>query len=93
MDADNLESHRHSADVRIHLRLDGHVLPIAQLGPDFLVLKNPIDHPPVEAEIDMSIDGQESRWPVCLIDGLAAGQRKSRITRPTRNGSTGWISQ
>jgi hypothetical protein len=63
----------------MHLRLNGHVLPIAQLGPDFLILKTPIDHPPADAEIDMSIDGDRRCWPVHLIDGLAVGTRESRI--------------
>jgi hypothetical protein len=71
----------HSADVRMELRLNGHVLPIAQLGPDFLVLTAPIDHPPGEAEITLSIDGHESRWPVRLQEGLSAVQRRTRIAR------------
>jgi hypothetical protein len=81
MSAVNLKSPGHSADVRMELRLNGHILPIAQLGPDFLVLKNPVDHPPVEAEIAMSIDGHESRWPVRLLDGMSASQRRTRISR------------
>ena len=79
MAADVLNGSHHSADVRMHLRLNGHVLPIAQLGLDFLVLETPFDHPPADAEIDMSIDGHESRWPVYLTNGLAASQRKSKI--------------
>jgi hypothetical protein len=81
MDANCLNNATHSADVRIQLRLNGHLLPVAQLGPDFLVLKYPIDHPPDDAEIDMSIDGQQSRWAIHLIDGLAVKIRKARITR------------
>ena len=79
MDASHKVRYPHSADVRMHLRLNGHVLPIAQLGPDFLVLKDPIDHPPAEAEIDMSIDTDRKSWRVYLTNGLAVGTRKSRI--------------
>jgi hypothetical protein len=71
----------HSADVRLELRLNGHVLPVAQLGPDFLVLRNPVNHPPAEAEIALSIDGHESRWPVYLQDGLSVAWRRTRISR------------
>jgi hypothetical protein len=71
----------HSADVRIQLSVDGHVFPVAQLGPDFLVLKTTVNHPPVEAEISMQIDGHESRWRVRLVDGILAGRRKTRIGR------------
>jgi hypothetical protein len=52
-----------------------------QLGPDFLVLEKPIDHPPVDAEIRMSIDGNEDCWRVHLPEGIKAGQRKTIISR------------
>jgi hypothetical protein len=79
----------HSADVRIHLHLNGCVLPIAQLGPEFLILRAPIDHPPCDAEITLSIDGDESRWSVHLPNGIQVGQKKTPISRwVERNGST-----
>jgi hypothetical protein len=89
MDSGILNGSHFSADVRMHLRLNGHVLPIAQLGPDFLVLKEPLDHPPADAEIDMSIDGQESRWPVYLAEGLVANRRKARIAQVRGRGENG----
>jgi hypothetical protein len=64
----------------MELRVNGHVLPIAQMGPDFLVLATLIDHPPMDAEISVSIDGHESHWPVRLIDGTSAARRRTRIT-------------
>jgi hypothetical protein len=89
MSAGNLNGSGHSAQVRMELHVNGHVLPIAQLGPDFLVLTNPIDHPPGDAEIAMSIDGHESRWPVRLLDGLSSQQRRAPIARcQAANGST-----
>ncbi len=81
MNAPHRNQSGHSADVRIQLSVNGHVLPVAQLGPDFLVLRTPADHPPAEAEIALWIDGQESRWRVRLVEGIAAGRRKTRITR------------
>jgi hypothetical protein len=78
----------YSADVRMHLSLNGHVLKIAQLGPNFLVLKNATDHPPVDAEIAMCIDGQEDRWRVHLPEGTKSEQRKTAISKvPHVNGS------
>ncbi len=71
----------HSADVRIHLYVNGSVLPVAQLGLEFLVLRTPLDHPPCDAEIAMSIDGQESRWAVHLPSGIQVGCRKTAIAR------------
>ena len=64
----------------MQLNVNGLVLTIGQLGPDFLVLRAPVDHPPCDAEIAMSIDGHESRWPVRLVDGIKAGQRKTAIS-------------
>ena len=79
MDAEGLRSGAYSADVRMELRLNGRVLPIAQLGPDFLILATPIDHPPAHAEIAMSIDGHERCWPVRLVDGIGALRRETGI--------------
>ncbi len=89
MEAESLSNHGHSAGVCMQLHVSGSVLPIAQFGPNFLVLETPIYHPPTEAEIAMSIDGHESRWPVQLVDGTKAGQRKTSISRRSEsNGST-----
>jgi hypothetical protein len=68
-----------SADVQMELRLQDRVLSIAQLGPDFLILEEPVEHPPAEAEIRVSIDGHERRWMVYLPDGLAVGAKETRI--------------
>jgi hypothetical protein len=75
------QSPAYSADVRMELRLNGHIFAIAQMGPNFLLVKNPIHHPPVVAEIAMSIDGEESRWPVRLDQGMSAAQERISITR------------
>ena len=65
----------------MHLTVNGSKLMIGQLGPDFLILDDPTDHPPAEAEICLSIDGEASRWLVDLPDGITAGQPETRITR------------
>jgi len=80
MSAVNPQSRSYSADVRLELHLAGHILPIAQLGPDFFTLRTPIDHPPGAAEISMSIDGHVSRWAVRLVDGISVLQRRTRIS-------------
>jgi hypothetical protein len=79
----------HSAIVRMELRLNGRVFPIAQLGPNFLVLKDAVDHPAAEAEIGMWIDGREDLWRVLLAEGIKASQPKTAISAcPEINGST-----
>jgi hypothetical protein len=50
----------HSSDVQISLSLAGQVLRINQLGPDFIILEDTIDHPPAHATIHLSINGHKS---------------------------------
>jgi len=69
----------HSADVRIALAVHGHVFSVAELGPGFVVLRNPISPPPADAELTLSIDGYERRWRVELIDGIVPGGGDTRF--------------
>ena len=75
----NVDNFGYSADVRIHLYVNGFVLPVGQLGPDFIILRNAPDHPPTDAEITMSIDGDERRWNVHLPDGISATRVRTKI--------------
>jgi hypothetical protein len=70
----------HSADVRMELTVNGHILPISELGPGFLVLTAGVNHPPTDAEIMLRIDGHEDRWRVRLDDGISAGRTETRIS-------------
>lgn len=70
---------RHSADVQMQLRVNGHVFLIGQLGPDFVMLDDATDHPPSDAEITLSIDGRQRSWKVHLPQGIAAGTLETRI--------------
>jgi hypothetical protein len=42
----------HSANVMISLLFNGHSLPVAQLGPGFVLLDDPGDHPPCDARLE-----------------------------------------
>jgi hypothetical protein len=68
----------------MELRINGHILSICELGPDFLVLRAGIDHPPADAEIMLSIDGHEDRWMVRLDNGISAGRNETRISPSVR---------
>jgi len=73
----------------MELRINGHILSIGQLGPDFLILDDPIDCPPTAGEITVSIDGDLRRWPVHLPEGIEPAQLRTRFAdRPALNGST-----
>jgi hypothetical protein len=80
MSTEQREASGHSADVQMHLSVNGLVLRIGHLGPDYVLLDSAIDHPPSDAEISLSVDGKESRWRVKLVEGLSASQHRSRIS-------------
>ena len=63
----------------MHLFVNGHVLPISHLGPEFVILRNPVEHGPTDAEISLSIDGNERRWTVHLINGIQADRVRTLI--------------
>ena len=69
----------HSADVRITLLLNGDSIPVAQLGPGFLLLDAPTDHPPGNASIVLRVDQSESRWAVRLPKGISANSKRVPI--------------
>jgi hypothetical protein len=62
----------YSAEIRLELRVAGRTLRLAQIAPEFVILKEVVDLPPSEAEIVMYVDGNERRWAVFLLDGLSA---------------------
>ena len=80
-DVPKLESRGgHSADVRISLMFSGHSIPVAQLGPDFLLLDAPADHAPGPASILLCVDQSERRWAVRLPNGISAASKRVAIT-------------
>ena len=86
----NLKNGGYSADVQMDLSVNGRSFSIGQLGPDFIILRDPADHPPAIGQITFSIDGRVRRWPVQLPDGIAANQPETRIAdcNAEANGST-----
>jgi hypothetical protein len=57
----------YSSDVQLFLVIEGRSYALAQIGPDFVTLREPVDLPSDEAEVVMMIDGREQdRWAVTL---------------------------
>src|SRR5438105_15508959 len=75
----SLKKPAYSADVRMLLSINGHTLSIGQLGPDFIILRNPTDVPPCQAEIAVWIDGRERRWNVYLPQGISAQAPETKV--------------
>ena len=63
----------HSADVSIGLLIDGNWLRVAQLGPDFLILRDGAEHSPCDAVIKLRVDDVERQSIVRLPEGISPG--------------------
>jgi len=72
----------HSALVTIRLLVNGLSLAVAQMGPDFIFLDAPVNHPPADASLIMRIDESERRWNVRLPAGISANQKRVEIATP-----------
>ena len=71
----------HSAQVEMRMFVNGSVVPVAQLGPDFVILAQPAEaHPPARAEIEINVDGATDRFAVNLPAGLVAGEKRVPIS-------------
>ena len=64
----------HSAQVKIQLLIAGGCssIPVAQLGPDFLLLDHPFDHPPGNGLLVLQVDQNKRQWNVELPSGISA---------------------
>ncbi len=71
----------HSARVNLRLLVNGLSLPVAQLGPDFLLIDNPVNHAPAVASVVMEVDQSESRWNVRLPAGMSATSSRVQISQ------------
>jgi hypothetical protein len=68
----------HSAQVKMRLILNGTVLRITHMGPDFVLVESPADYPPGEASIFLKVDDSESQWKVKLPKGIS--KDSTRVT-------------
>ena len=66
----------------MHLTVDGRSVPVAQLGPDFVIFAEPVDLPPVQGEMWLSVDGHQTSWRVDLPQGASAETQKTPLGRP-----------
>ena len=76
----------HSAIVKMQLRFNGTTIPIAKMGPDYIVVESASDHPPCEATIEMWVDDSESHWNVRLPNGISARSKRVVLGAPLLRG-------
>lgn len=58
----------------MYLVLDNHKLPLGQLGPAHCILEQDASFLPRDGEIVLVVDGNETRLPVFLPDGITPNQ-------------------
>jgi hypothetical protein len=69
----------HSAQVKMRLLVNGGSISVVQMGPDFLLVDAPINHPPGDASVVLQVDQSERRWNVRLPDGISADSKRVAI--------------
>ena len=69
----------HSAQVKIRLLVNGSSIAVAQMGPDFLLVDAPGNHPPGNASLVLQVDQSERRWDVSLPEGISAASKRVAI--------------
>jgi hypothetical protein len=69
----------HSAQVKMRLLVNGGSIAVAQMGPDFLLVDAPINHPPGNASLVLQVDESERRWDVHLPEGVSAASKRVAI--------------
>ena len=69
----------HSAQVNMRLLVNGLSLAVAQMGPDFVLVDAPVNHPPADASLVLQVDQTERRWHVNLPKGISAKTRRVAI--------------
>jgi hypothetical protein len=60
---------------------DGIALRIGQMGPDFLILDSPMEHPPSDASIELRVDESQRSWKMRLPNGISERSHTVVIAR------------
>jgi hypothetical protein len=66
----------------MRLLVDGHLIDISQMGPNFLIVRSGINAPPCIATLMLRVDQSERQWDVYLPDGISVGLERVAIEFP-----------
>ena len=66
----------------MQLLFNGSSIPIAKMGPDYIIVHSTSDHPPCDASIVLKVDASERRWDVHLPNGISAGSKRVALAAP-----------
>jgi hypothetical protein len=65
----------------MYLETKSERLAIAQMGPDFIILRKPTEFQPGYGELVVQIDGDEQRRAIYLPDGAHSTDERIRLVR------------
>jgi hypothetical protein len=63
----------------MRLLVNGLSLSVTQMGPDFVLLESPVNHPPAPASLVLQVDESERRWNVRLPSGISRDKKRVEI--------------
>lgn len=69
----------HSAKVKMHLKLNGVIYPVAQMGPDFLILKQDLSVQVCAGEVIIEVDGSIQSFPVKFPNGVKTASKRIQM--------------
>lgn len=65
-----------SADVRLHLRASGSQYALGHLGPGFAMFAETQSLQVEQAELEIIIDGESSRWPIRITSPITTDSKR-----------------
>ena len=65
-----------SADVKLHLYVNGERVAIGQLGPDFGIFREPMSFTASDGELETVIDGNSSRWKIRFTSPVTSESKR-----------------
>ena len=65
-----------SADVRLHLRVNGSQYELGHLGPGFAMFSEIQSLQIEQAELETIIDGESSRWPIRITSPITTDTKR-----------------
>ncbi len=71
----------YSATVEMFLDIDGVKHDLSHMGPEFVILAKPMNCPPCEAVVGLSVDGRLKQWPVLLPEGISEVTSRVRTAK------------
>lgn len=79
---DTINGNGYSAQVRLHLQLNGSRLPLSHVGPDMLIFREPqAIAPATEGTLIVKIDDFEKRQMVVLYNGATPDSKRAHFRR------------